>query len=239
MGHVDLRKFSGPDELAQAAANDWLNFLFGPPAPASRVCVALAGGRIAGQFFEKAAEHGSASKLASEEVHFFWSDERCVPPEDPQSNFRLANEPLLKPLRIPQSRIHRIQGEKPGAEACSLAEAEVRRWTSYSAGQQPVLDLVFLGIGENGHVASLFPGEPPSAMDSPEVFRQVRVPKPPPLRITMGYATIAAARQVWVLASGSGKSSALRESLAPEGGTPLARVLSQRAETRIYSDITL
>lgn len=186
-----------------------------------------------------AAEHAAASKLASEEVHFFWSDERCVPPEDPQSNFRLANEPLLKPLRVPQSRIHRIQGEKPGAEACSLAEAEARKWASYSAGEQPGLDLIFLGIGEDGHVASLFPGETPLAMNRPEVFRQVTAVKPPPLRITMGYATIAAARQVWVLASGSGKQAALRQSLAPEGGTPLARVLSLRAETRIYSDIAL
>jgi 6-phosphogluconolactonase len=97
--------------------------------------------------------------------------------------------------------------------------------------------LVFLGLGENGHVASLFPEESESEMADPAVYRAVVAVKPPPRRITLGYAALAAARQVWVLASGAGKEDALRDSLAPNGRTPLARVLQRRAQTRIFTDI--
>jgi 6-phosphogluconolactonase len=92
-------------------------------------------------------------------------------------------------------------------------------------------------MGEEGHVASLFPGEPASVTSLPALYRPVEVPKPPPNRVTLGYGAIAAARQVWVLVSGTGKEGALRQSLAPAGQTPLARVLRARAGTRIYTDV--
>ncbi|MGO9201590.1 MAG: 6-phosphogluconolactonase [Limisphaerales bacterium] len=97
-------------------------------------------------------------------------------------------------------------------------------------------DLLFLGMGEEGHVASLFPGEPEETAASQAVYRPVTVPKPPPRRITLGYPAICAARQVRVLAAGPGKASALRQSLDPAGNTPLARVLKQRPHTRILTD---
>jgi 6-phosphogluconolactonase len=107
-----------------------------------------------------------------------------------------------------------------------------------NAHGQPVLDLIFLGLGEDGHVASLAPDEPESMMQDQAVFRGVHhFAKPPPERITIGYQTIAAAKQVWMLASGTGKEQALRESLAPNGKTSFARVLKLRERTRIYSDI--
>jgi 6-phosphogluconolactonase len=85
----------------------------------------------------------------------------------------------------------------------------------------------------------LFPGEPEVVRSSKAVYRAVMATKPPPRRITLGYRAIGAARQVWVLASGAGKATALRESLAPSGQTPLARVLQFRPNTRVYSDISL
>ena len=103
---------------------------------------------------------------------------------------------------------------------------------------QPVLDLIFLGMGEDGHVASLFPGVLEEAMRSKSVYLPVVASKPPPQRITINFAPLAAARRVWVLASGAGKESALRESLATYGRTPLSRVLATRAKTMIFADIT-
>ena len=94
-------------------------------------------------------------------------------------------------------------------------------------------------MGEDGHVASLFPGEPEEVMRSQAVYRPVIATKPPPHRITMGYSTIAAARQVWVLASGAGKEKALREALGPGGKTPLVRVLKLRSHTKIFTDVPL
>ncbi len=102
----------------------------------------------------------------------------------------------------------------------------------------PVLDLVLLGMGEDGHVASLFPGDEVALADHAAVFRPVKnAPKPPPCRVTLGIGPLLAAREVWVLAAGAGKAAALRDALSPQGSTPLARVIRQRAMTRIFSAV--
>ena len=103
---------------------------------------------------------------------------------------------------------------------------------------QPVLDLIFLGMGEDGHVASLFPDAPAEVVNHPGPFLFIdNSPKPPPRRISLSYAAMVAARQVWVLISGVGKEKALRESLVFSGKTPLARVIQLRHNTRIFSEI--
>jgi 6-phosphogluconolactonase len=97
--------------------------------------------------------------------------------------------------------------------------------------------LIFLGMGEDGHVASLFPGAPPEILNCSSPYLAIeKSPKPPPRRISLSYATIAEARQVWALVSGVGKEEALRASLRPGGQTPLARVLRSRSRTKIFCD---
>jgi 6-phosphogluconolactonase len=112
----------------------------------------------------------------------------------------------------------------------TLAGAEV------GAGGQPILDLVFLGMGEDGHVASLFPGAPESVVAGPATYVPVIGPKPPPQRVSLTYGSLLAAREVWVLASGKGKETAWKESKAGPG-TPLGRVLAGRIQTRVFTDI--
>ena len=126
----------------------------------------------------------------------------------------------LGPLGIPAHHIHRIRGETPPGAAAAQAETELRDLAPPGQGGQPVLDLVFLGMGEEGHVASLFPGEPPEIVASPAVYRPVTASKPPPRRITLGYPAIAAARQVWVLAAGPGKDQAFAPVPRPRRGYP-------------------
>ena len=179
-----------------------------------------------------------ARKVSLASVHFFWADERCVPPTDPESNFALANEHLFQPLKIAPDKIHRIPGELSPPQAVVLAVAELTHFVPCNLKGQPVLDILFLGMGEDGHVASLFPGEPEEANADKSVYRAVTASKPPPRRITIGYGTIAVARQVWVLASGVGKEAALRDSLAADGQTPLARVIKLRSHTKIFTDIS-
>jgi 6-phosphogluconolactonase len=235
MGDFDLLKFANAEELARAAARDWLTTI--QARSATPRYVALSGGRIAARFFSAVAEFATKDGISLNNVHFFWGDERCVPAADPESNFNLANTHLLRPLSIPEGQIHRVPGEEPPEDAAAQAAAELCRFAPRGPENQPVLDLIFLGMGEDGHIASLFPGESDEVRGDKAVYRAVYATKPPPRRITLGYGAIVAGRNVWVLASGAGKKAALDESLHSGGQTPLARILKYRAHTRIYSDI--
>jgi len=240
MERFELLSFANADELACAAAGAWLQEIEAANGRGLNFCVALSGGRIASRFFSQTVEQARQQKVSFHGVHFFWADERCVPPTDPESNLKLANEFLLEPLKISRNHIHRIQGEKAAQAALKIAEEELRHFVSKSNQEgQPVLDLVFLGMGEDGHVASLFQNAmktPGNDAKSNSSFLWVEdSPKPPPQRITLGYNAIAAAKSVWVLASGSGKEAALERSL--KGETPLGRVIQSRKETKIFSDI--
>lgn len=236
----ELIRFASPDELASDAAKAWLDAIEFANRMGAAHDVALSGGRITQKFLASVVEQTKARKISLSRVNFFWADERCVPPSDPESNFKTANDLLFAPLKIPPEQIHRIRGEEGAETAAKKAEAEIRSVVGSNSHDQPVLDLIFLGLGEDGHVASLFPSEPESWVSDKAVCRAIHnSPKPPPDRVTIGYQTIAAARQVWMFASGSGKESALRDSLSPTGKTSFARVLKLRSDTKIFTDIKM
>jgi 6-phosphogluconolactonase len=238
MNHFELISFKTPEELARAAANAWLDEIEIANRSGRRHCVALSGGRITQKFFAAAAELARTRKISFDKVHFFWADERCLPPTDAESNFKLANELLFAPLSIAQNQIHRLRGEIAPTEAVKIAETEFDQTVTKINGR-PVLDLILLGMGEDGHVASLFPDAPAAILDATASFLVIEnSPKPPPTRISLSYAAIAAAAKIWALASGNGKAAALHESLAPAGKTPLARVIRSHPQIKIFSDIT-
>jgi 6-phosphogluconolactonase len=235
--NFELISFANADELARAAASAWLDEIAATNRAAKPHCVALSGGRIALKFFTSLVGQTKAREMSLGLVHFFWADERCVPPDDAESNFRAAHELLFAPLRINDAQIHRIHGEDSPEIAAQKAAMDISHVAPKNSDGQPVLDMIFLGMGEDGHVASLFPGEIETANPDKSIFRAItNSPKPPPNRITLGYAAIAAAKNVWVLASGAGKEAALRESLYAGGRTPLAQVIQSRPNTRIFSD---
>ncbi len=230
-----LLHFDDSESLADAAAHRWHEALVQHDRQ-NPFTVALSGGRTPKALYKAFAVRAEGVQL--DNVHFFWGDERVVLPADEQSNYKLAAEPLFQVLKIPESQIHRVQTEQGETYAVQQAESEICRVAELDASGQPVLDLVFLGMGEDGHVASLFPGDQ-EAIESQAVYRAVTGPKPPPRRITLGYRTLATAREVWVLASGEGKKEALKNSLADDGDTPLARVLQSRKNTEIFTDFIL
>jgi len=235
----ELLSYPSDAALAMAAAADWLRQLE-MRAGNSAYGVALSGGRIAKAFFTDIVRQVKAKpetgKNIFQRVHFFWADERCVPPSDPESNYAIARQLLFEPLGIPEAQIHQLRGEGPEPLALKEAVSDICNVMPVIRGQ-PVLDMIFLGMGEDGHVASLFPGEPEAVMSDPAVYRAVTAVKPPPRRFTVGYGVIAAATEAWVLVSGAGKERALAESLSPTGKTPLARVLRQRGRTRVVTDV--
>ncbi|HKS37305.1 MAG TPA: 6-phosphogluconolactonase [Verrucomicrobiae bacterium] len=238
MQRYEFISFPSDEALAGAVAARWLEELSGA-AHNGGYCVAFSGGRIAKRFFAAVAERVEDCADFRGRVHFFWGDERCVPPTDAESNFALARDLLLAPLQVPSDRIHRIRGEIAPERAAAEAEAEVCRIAPLNGLGQPVLDLAFLGVGEDGHVASLFPDTPAEVTDGGAVYVPVVAIKPPPRRISINYPALAAAREVWVLASGAGKEEALRASVSPTGKTPLARVIQLRQKTLIFSDIRM
>ncbi|MDW8310642.1 MAG: 6-phosphogluconolactonase [Verrucomicrobiales bacterium] len=225
------------EALAEAAARRWIDVLAGLKPGDAALHIALSGGRTAGPLFGAVVALARQRRIVWERVHFFWADERCVPPDHAESNFRLARARLLEPLNIAPNQIHRIRGEAPPADAAAEASAELGRVVRERANGQPVLDLVLLGMGEDGHVASLFPGVADTPAPGGAPYRAVIAPKPPPARVTLDYGPLAVAREVWVLVSGSGKADALRASLGPDARTPLARVIQARARTVLFSDV--
>lgn len=233
----ELIPFPDPSALAHAAAQSWMDTIERACVQGQPQCVALSGGRIALQFFGAVVENAKKRTVSLAGVHFFWADERCVPPSDPESNFGLAEKRLLQPLQIPSKQIHRLHGENLPDLAAREGAADVRRVVPVNSGGQPIFDIVFLGMGEDGHVASLFPETSVESIDSADVYQAVTASKPPPQRITLTYRAISAAKEVWVLASGPGKGDALRSCLVPGSQKPLARVLGMRRQTRIFTDI--
>ncbi len=262
MKKFDLISFAGPDALAAAAAAAWLDEIESAQRAGKPHCVALSGGRITQKFFLDTAQKALARGTSFSHVHFFWADERCLPPTDPESNFKLAEDLLFDPLKIPEAQIHRLRGELPPEEAVAQANSEILRivpdadgktlvwpppgWAhrdhiAPQGGSEPILDLIFLGMGEDGHIASLFQNarfetQKNAKCNGPFIFVPDS-PKPPPHRISLNFKAIISARQVWVLASGAGKEYALHQSLSPEGPTPLGRVIKNRHSTKIFVDI--
>jgi 6-phosphogluconolactonase len=148
-------------------------------------------------------------------VHLFWGDERHVPPDDPQSNYRMVREVLLSRLSIPDSNVHRIEGERPDAtEAAALYESELRSFFCLGPGEFPRFDLILLGMGADGHTASLFPQTAALGVRDRAVVSNW-VPRLNAFRITMTLPVFWNAAAVVFLVSGADKAAVLAAVFGP------------------------
>jgi 6-phosphogluconolactonase len=168
--------------------------------------LALAGGGTPKPVYERLAMPDVAGAIEWSRVHVFFGDERCVPPDDPQSNFRMAREALLARVPIPDENVHRVRGEDPPTVAAEEAERSLR--DVVPAAPVPSLDLVFLGLGDDGHTASLFPDTAALGEQSRLVVANF-VEKLSSWRVTFTAPLINAARDVVFLVEGAGKAAAL------------------------------
>lgn len=153
-------------------------------------------------------------------VDVLWVDERAVPPDAEDSNYRVARSVWIDRVPLPVDRVHRMRGEEPDLEAAAAAYAAVVKAV---AGDPPRIDLVLLGVGPDGHVASLFPGHRLLRVwDRPAAWLD-DAPKPPPRRLTLTLPVLTGARRVVVFAAGATKADVIRESLGDgESELPLA-----------------
>jgi 6-phosphogluconolactonase len=228
-----IQSFATPEALADAVARHVIAIAADAISTGGRFTLALSGGSTPRSAYQRLATGDLARQLDWHRIHLLWGDERCVPPDDPRSNYRMAKEALLDRVPIPPEHIHRIRGEDEPQEAAADYEDELRSllarhpFTSFRAGSErseearhPELtlrmtdgpDLVLLGLGEDGHTASLFPGQP--AVHEAEYWvMAVPAPTGDMWRVTLTPAVLDLAKNVTFVVSGASKAQRLAEVL--------------------------
>lgn len=210
-------------DLARKVAAEWVRSADEAIARAGRFAVALSGGNTPRALYGALAEGEFRSRIAWDRVHFFWGDERSVPADHPDSNYRMAYEALLSRVPVPPANIHRIETERGPAEAAAAYEATLREFFALTLGASPRFDLILLGIGEEGHTASLFPGS--AALEEHErLVVAVYVEKLKTDRVTFTLPVLNSAAEVAFLVSGKSKAAAVKQTLRGGADLPAARV---------------
>jgi len=217
MSASELRVFADADALADAAATLFTALVRERQAAGAAFSVALSGGSTPRRLFDLLAQQRAQSGIAWERIEFFWSDERAVSPDDPQSNFRTAKEALLDhlgPGSLGASRspnVHRMPADASDLDAAAAAyAAEIRVTLGAGSAETPRFDLIMLGMGPDGHTASLFP-ETAALAERGRLVAPNYVPKLDAHRLTFTPALINAASHVLFLIAGEDKAPALKE----------------------------
>jgi 6-phosphogluconolactonase len=204
---MSIRRFTAPDAAgaAEACAHHILSVLDETLSGQEFANLAVSGGTSPRLLFDKLA----AAKFPWERVHLFFVDERCVPPSDPASNYKLAEDHLVKLAHIPERHVHRIMGEVPPKLAASRYSADIRHHFALEEGEMPHFDLVHRGMGSDAHTASLFPGEP-LIEDREGIAAAVFVEKLNMWRVTLLPGVLLAAKHTVFLLAGEDKAEAVR-----------------------------
>jgi 6-phosphogluconolactonase len=214
---VDLRRLTTPQDLFQAAAEELLRIATDAVAKRGRFTIALSGGSTPKNLYTLIAANASAT-LPWAQMFFFWGDERHVPPEDADSNYRMAKEALLSKVPIAPGNVFPVPAEMQDAAAAADAyEQTVRKFFGLAPDEFPRFDLILLGMGPDGHTASLFP-ETAALQEKSRLVVANWVEKLKASRITFTLPVLNAARCVAFLVSGEDKAAVLHEVL--EGSAP-------------------
>ncbi len=214
---VEIRKLTTPQELFAAAAEEVVRAAEEAVAARGRFTIALSGGSTPKSLFNLLATN-ARSTLPWDRMFFFWGDERHVPPTDPDSNYRMADEAMLSKIPVAAGNVFRIVAENPDAAAAAEAyEQTLRKFFQLGPGEFPRFDLILLGIGPDGHTASLFPGTA-ALQEKSRLVVANWVEKLKTSRITLTLPVLNAGRCVAFLVSGTDKADALKAVL--EGDAP-------------------
>jgi 6-phosphogluconolactonase len=205
--------------LVAAAAGHLRRTLADAIAARGAAWIALAGGRTPRAVYEQLAAAGTPA-IDWTRVHVAFGDERLVPPDHADSNYAMARAALLDRVRLPAAQVHRIEGERPtAADAADAYGAALSRAFALTPGAWPVFDLVLLGVGPDGHTASLFPGTAALAVTD-RLAAPAEAPSPPTARVTLTYPVLNAARAVVLLVGGADKADAVARAF--DAGVPIA-----------------
>lgn len=225
------------EAVARAAADAFVDCAREAVARRRTFTVALSGGSTPKRLYELLAADARLDARMWSHMHFFWGDERCVPPDHRDSNYHMTREAMLAHVPVPRLNQHRIEGEREPHVAAAGYEDTMQRALPERVDGLPVIDLVLLGLGTDGHTASLFPGT--TLLD--ERGRWVAagwVPSVQAWRVTMTLPVLAAGRLVLGLAAGADKADAVARLLGPPGEPmiPARMVTAAAAQARWILD---
>jgi 6-phosphogluconolactonase len=222
-----VRVYPNPAEVARGAARLFVDYAWQSIAKYGEFMVALSGGNTPRMMFELLASDEFRGQVDWTKVHAFWSDERAVPPESPDSNYGMARRELLVRVPIPQANVHRMEAEKPNlGRAANEYEEVLRNYLELDDRGFPRFHLIFLGMGVDGHTASLFPG----ARIPRQTSRWVSTPMVAKLgarRMTLTLPVLDSALRVIFLVVGSEKAEILRAVLQDKADPPYPTQLVQ------------
>jgi 6-phosphogluconolactonase len=212
-----IKIVNDPAEICRTAAVEIRRLANRTPSATKPITIALSGGSTPrGLHALLATEPTFRDRLPWQHLHFFWGDERHVPPHDPQSNYRMADETLFSPASIPAENIHRVPAEEPDAAlAAEKYEQELQAFFGLETGQLPRFDCILLGMGPDGHTASLFPGTA-ALRETTRLVAANWVEKLNTYRITLTVPVLNRAGLVVFLVSGAEKAEALKAVLQGE-----------------------
>lgn len=202
------KAYPSPEATAEACGAHIISVLESALAGGENATIALSGGSSPKMMFSHMVRAG----LDWSRVQVFWVDERSVPPTHDDSNYKMADEHLIRPARIPSRNVHRIHAELPPDTAARRYETEIRETLNLESGDLPHFDVMHLGVGPDAHTASLFPGEP-LIENRDGVTGAVWVEKMKTWRITLLPGVLLSARQAAVLVTGEDKAQAMRQVL--------------------------
>lgn len=232
-----IHVFPDLETLSSAAAERWV--MSAGQAVAGRNCfhIALTGGSTPQHMYRCLAQPEFSDRVAWDKVHIYFGDERSVPPEHPDSNYGMAHEALLRHVPIPAAQIHRMEAERSDPAEGARAYAEVLALHLPFAQGTVQFDLLLLGIGTDGHVASLFPGTP-ILQERLLLAAAVHVDKLQTWRLSLTLPVINNAKQIMMLASGKGKADIIGRALAEEPNAPPlpVQMLQPISEMQWYLD---
>jgi len=229
-----VRIFNETDELYRTAAERIAHLSQLAVAREGRFALLLAGGNTPRRLYALLASPNYSIHIDWANTHLFWGDERAVPLSDPKSNYRMVSETLLSRVAVPWQNIRRIEGELPPEKAAERYEEELRQFFGLRGLAQPEgyatrFDLALLGLGADGHAASLFPGSP-ALQETARLV--VAVPEADPPRVTLTLPAFNACAEVLFLAAGAAKAPALAAVLEgpPDLVPPAGRVRPEQGE---------
>lgn len=205
--HIEIA--DNPDELVSRAFQRFVQTAEDTLKKSDRFSIAISGGSTPRPLYKKMGEEPWRSKIPWQQTHIFWVDERCVPPLDPASNYGAAKSDFLDRIPIPSGQIYPMHGECDPEEGARDYEIDLARFFGLKPGAVPIFDFMLLGIGKDGHMASLFPGQE-SLDEKKRLVISVTGGDPNVPRMTMTYPLINQARHGVFLVSGRGKAEVLR-----------------------------